>query len=652
MRYEIIRSDGVSRVIIVEEDSFNTIPDLSIDLVGHKKKRYGETVATSFVRLLENFSSEYEPSSPIPGQLWYYKGNADCATDETKCPRLKLNMGTDDGSANANWVGLATMDDVGAHVLNDLDDVSLVVPYYDPISNTGHALMYDVHYQVWRNAPIPTPKLYLEELRNVSYGASLQDDQLLAYKNGTWTNLPLSSIERSLGDLSDVNIINPNVNNIIAFNGTTWNNRSLNELINLEDLKDVYMTSNKVSGQALVFDGSSWKNEFVSLENLSDVSITTTPQNGQALVYDAASSSWIPGTVSGGGGGGISTLNDTSSNTGISIIENGIPNSSGEVFLRKIEGGNAINVSENDGNVVINYTGGTGGGVAGAANYSSAGIGVYGETLAGILQFRPITSSDGSISVTPYGDSINLTVAGGSTTANLGDLNNVTDNDSSQYNLMYGNSGASGTDWVTGPYKLEYLSNVSDIVTDEPSILVRNNNTWETNQTNIYSRTFAINDAGSGLLDQDVTPGTFTKIIDFPGANDIFMAKTANTKVAIICLSATLLFNTKYTGSTPSGLTMRIDIYAYEGGSPINNTYPLTLYNICPVKQIDNLGNVFWGYPPLTINHTIVKSNISASDTSLNVDYYINITRDRNEDVNLSVTGVLIDVTVGEPGRM
>ena len=651
MKYEIIRSDGVSRVIIVEEDSFNTIPDLSIDLVGHKKKRYGETIATSFVRLLENFSSEYEPASPIPGQLWYYKGSSDCATDESKCPRLKINMGTDDGSANANWVGLATINDVGAHVLNDLDDVSLTVPYYDPISNTGHALMYDVHYQVWRNAPIPTPKLYLEELKNVSYGASLQNDQLLVYKNGTWTNLPLSSIERPLGELSDVNISNPNVNNIIAFNGTTWNNRSLNELINLEDLKDVYMTTNKVSGQALMFDGTSWKNDFVSLENLLDVSITTTPQNGQVLVYDSASSSWTPGTIS-GGGSGISSLVDTSTGTGVSIIENGIPNSSGEAVLKKIKGGTSIDIVESGGDIVLNYTGGSGGGgVIGAENYSSPGIGVYGNQSAGILYFRPITS-DGTINVSLSGNSIELSVAGGSTTANLGDLNDVTDNSQQQYNLMYDNTGASGTKWVTGPYRLEYLSNVSDSIIDEPSIIVRNNNTWESNQTNSYSRSFAINNAGSGLLNQNVTPGTITKIIDFPGANDIFMAKTANTKVAVICLSATLLFNTKYTSSNPTNLTMRVDIYAYENGSPINNSYPTTFYNINPVKQLDNNGSVYWGYPPLTVNHTILKNNIPASDTSLNVDYYMKITRNDSSVVNVSVTGVRIDVTTGVPGKM
>lgn len=42
----------------------------------------------------------------------------------------------------------------------------------------------------------------------------------------------------------------------------------------------------------------------ISLDDLSDVDTTTTPPtNGQALVYDQSQDLWIPGTVSGGGGG-------------------------------------------------------------------------------------------------------------------------------------------------------------------------------------------------------------------------------------------------------------------------------------------------------------------------------------------------------------
>ena len=43
-----------------------------------------------------------------------------------------------------------------------------------------------------------------------------------------------------------------------------------------------------------------------SVDALSDVDTTAVaPTNGQTLVWNAAQSKWLPGTISGGGGGGI-----------------------------------------------------------------------------------------------------------------------------------------------------------------------------------------------------------------------------------------------------------------------------------------------------------------------------------------------------------
>jgi hypothetical protein len=55
-----------------------------------------------------------------------------------------------------------------------------------------------------------------------------------------------------------------------------------------------------------------------SINSLSDVNTTAVPTDGQALLWNAATSNWIPGTVSGGGGGTAATtflaLTDTPAN--------------------------------------------------------------------------------------------------------------------------------------------------------------------------------------------------------------------------------------------------------------------------------------------------------------------------------------------------
>lgn len=60
------------------------------------------------------------------------------------------------------------------------------------------------------------------------------------------------------------------------------------------------------SGRTWVWNGSAWQLQTESsttLNSLSDVAAPS-PSDGQALVYNASSGKWIPGTASGGTGGG------------------------------------------------------------------------------------------------------------------------------------------------------------------------------------------------------------------------------------------------------------------------------------------------------------------------------------------------------------
>jgi hypothetical protein len=73
MAYIINKSNG-SKLVTIEDGSINvTACDLS--LVGKNYAGYGESIATNFVKLLENFSGAKQPGKPLLGQLWYDSSN-------------------------------------------------------------------------------------------------------------------------------------------------------------------------------------------------------------------------------------------------------------------------------------------------------------------------------------------------------------------------------------------------------------------------------------------------------------------------------------------------------------------------------------------------------------------------------------------------
>ena len=66
----------------VQDSLLNTQTDLSF--VGKGYAGYGEVIAENFLHLLENFSSDAEPTKPIKGQLWF----------DTVSQKLKVFTGT------------------------------------------------------------------------------------------------------------------------------------------------------------------------------------------------------------------------------------------------------------------------------------------------------------------------------------------------------------------------------------------------------------------------------------------------------------------------------------------------------------------------------------------------------------------------------
>lgn len=94
MAYQIKNSKG---------EVLATIPDTRIDkdstslaLVGYNSTKYGVDLAENFVKLMENFASEYPPENPIEGQLWF-----DSAANMLKI-RKNSSWGTVSGSSSVS----------------------------------------------------------------------------------------------------------------------------------------------------------------------------------------------------------------------------------------------------------------------------------------------------------------------------------------------------------------------------------------------------------------------------------------------------------------------------------------------------------------------------------------------------------------------
>lgn len=93
MSYTIYFSDPAKfsyPITVADNTIFNGVGTGGLTLVGRNYPGYGQYIADSFIKVLENFASPTPPTNPVEGQLWY--------DNDTK--KLRIN----DGAANnANW---------------------------------------------------------------------------------------------------------------------------------------------------------------------------------------------------------------------------------------------------------------------------------------------------------------------------------------------------------------------------------------------------------------------------------------------------------------------------------------------------------------------------------------------------------------------
>ena len=119
-------------------------------------------------------------------------------------------------------------------------------------------------------------------------------------------SLPATTVlNKALGDLTDVTLLNPAADQLVRYNGVTWTNVNVSDLdfqMNIDGLLDVVVL-NPTANQILVYNGASWTNldnpsytkaeaDAVSNTKLgfTDVSVVAAPAvDGGALAYNNTS---------------------------------------------------------------------------------------------------------------------------------------------------------------------------------------------------------------------------------------------------------------------------------------------------------------------------------------------------------------------------
>jgi len=74
MPYIITKTNGQTLAVI--EDAEVDINSTSLTLIGKNYSGYGLVIDQNFVKLLENFSSSFQPENSIQGQLWFNNSNS------------------------------------------------------------------------------------------------------------------------------------------------------------------------------------------------------------------------------------------------------------------------------------------------------------------------------------------------------------------------------------------------------------------------------------------------------------------------------------------------------------------------------------------------------------------------------------------------
>jgi hypothetical protein len=179
----------------------------------------------------------------------------------------------------------------GATVLDELTDVVIT-----GTPTTGQVLKYDGTN--WVNDTDSGGANTLDELTDVNIIGTPTENDVLQYDGTDWVNGPVSLI---LGDLTNVNVLGTeSTGQFLRYSeiSSSWGNQSAA----IDELSDVVITSESlVSGQTLIYDGTSWINDTVttSLDALSDVVVSDVEispgvfslEEGMALVYDGVN--WV-----------------------------------------------------------------------------------------------------------------------------------------------------------------------------------------------------------------------------------------------------------------------------------------------------------------------------------------------------------------------
>lgn len=133
-------------------------------------------------------------------------------------------------------------------------------------------------------------------------------------------NSNFDEIYSALGNGISLTVINNNLITATGENKITFKYNNLAGLPNATTYSGMFGFTSDTDKAYVAVDGT-WTELLTtasSINSLSDVNTTSVPADGQALLWNAATSNWIPGTVSGGGGGTAATtfvaLTDTPAN--------------------------------------------------------------------------------------------------------------------------------------------------------------------------------------------------------------------------------------------------------------------------------------------------------------------------------------------------
>jgi hypothetical protein len=133
-------------------------------------------------------------------------------------------------------------------------------------------------------------------------------------------NSNFDEIYSALGNGISITVINNNLITATGENKITFKYNNLAGLPNATTYSGMFGFTSDTDKAYVAVDGT-WTELLTtasSINSLSDVNTTAVPTDGQALLWNAATSNWIPGTVSGGGGGTAATtflaLTDTPAN--------------------------------------------------------------------------------------------------------------------------------------------------------------------------------------------------------------------------------------------------------------------------------------------------------------------------------------------------